>query len=153
MRSLLAISFNQLGIPSGDSFQHEIWGPIWRPSNSETRDPFWRSPLINLESHLAIPFNMKWGPIWRPSNSETRDPFWRSPLINLESHLAIPYYQSWYRCRSSWWQGSKLFILSFSCSSRCSRIHYGSKPWFFAIILYDSFFVSNLVGKHQGLLL
>jgi len=57
-RSLLAISFNQFGIPSGDSFfnQHEKRGPIWRPSNSETRDPFWRSPLINLESHLAIPF-------------------------------------------------------------------------------------------------
>jgi hypothetical protein len=51
---------HQLGIPSGDSFyfnQYEKQGPIWRPSNSETRDPFWRSPIINLESHLAIPFN------------------------------------------------------------------------------------------------
>jgi hypothetical protein len=49
----------QLGIPSGDSFyfnQYEKRGPIWRPPNSETRDPFWRSPLFNLESHLAIPF-------------------------------------------------------------------------------------------------
>jgi len=46
----------QLGIPSGDSFySNEIWGPIWRPPNSEIRDPFWRSPLFNLESHLAIP--------------------------------------------------------------------------------------------------
>ena len=36
----------QLGIPSGDSFyfnQYEKRGPIWRPSNGETRDPFWRS--------------------------------------------------------------------------------------------------------------
>jgi hypothetical protein len=45
------------------------------------RDPFWRSPLFNLESHLAIPFNKHetWGPIWRPQNGEKRDPFWRSP--------------------------------------------------------------------------
>jgi hypothetical protein len=46
---------HQLGIPSGDSFyfnQYEKRGPIWRPSNGETRDPFWRSPST-------------WNPIWR----------------------------------------------------------------------------------------
>jgi hypothetical protein len=62
-------------------FQQVIRGPIWRPPNSETRDPFWQSPLVNLESHLAIPFIQQVirGPIWRPSNSEVWDPFWRSP--------------------------------------------------------------------------
>ena len=81
-RSLLAISFSQLGIPSGDSFcsmknevpsgdlqivKHEI------PSGDllqSTWNPIWRFLL----------FNEKRGPIWRPPNSETRDPFWRSPL-------------------------------------------------------------------------
>src|SRR4030042_1462817 len=59
-RSLLAIPINlesHLAIPF---IQQVIRGPIWRPPNSETRDPFWRSPLVNSESHLAIPLtNMK----------------------------------------------------------------------------------------------
>ena len=83
LESHLAISFSQFGIPSGDSFfnQHEKRGPIWRPSNSETWDPFWRSPLIKLGIPSGNSFysNEIWGPIWRPPNSEIRDPFWRSP--------------------------------------------------------------------------
>ena len=56
-RSLLAISINLESYLAIPFYQHEISGPIYRPPNSETRDPFWRSPLIILESHLAIPFN------------------------------------------------------------------------------------------------
>jgi len=131
MRSLLATSFNQyqntrsllaisnnleshLAIPFN---QHEIWGPIWRPPlmNIEIRDPFWRSPLINLESHLAIPFIQSWNTRSLLATSFDQYRNTRSFLAisnNMESHLAIPYYQSWYQCRSSWWQGSKLFIFS-----------------------------------------
>src|SRR4030042_446041 len=104
-RSLLAIPINlesHLAIPF---IQQVIRGPIWRPPNSETRDPFWRSPLVNLESHLAIPFiHEKRGPIWRPPNNETRDHLSRSPLIKNQTIylvnrltwsplLAIPFYR------------------------------------------------------------
>jgi len=67
-------------------------GPIWRPPNSEIRDPFWRS-LSTWNPIWRFLLFKKRGPIWRPPNSETRDPFWRSALINLESHLAIPFNQ------------------------------------------------------------
>jgi len=106
---------------------------------------------INLESHLAIPFNQSWNmrsllatsfdkyrntrSLLAISFNQSKNLFCKS--VNLESHLAIPFYRSWYRCRSSWWKGLNL---SFSLKKKIliGSSHFivvpESKLWFFAII-------------------
>jgi hypothetical protein len=129
------------------------WNSIWRfLLTNEIWDPFWRSPLINLESHLAIPFIQSWNTRSLLATSFNQYRNTRSLLAisnNSESHLAIPYYQSWYQCRSSWWQGSKLFIFSLFL---VLLVVPESTMVQTVILCYhklsDSFFAHNFVGLH-----